>query len=196
MELKPEYVISLKKLKVLEVRSASQSEPIIIQGETLSQLKHLEYLILEGASLVGHPSLGNRATPIGVASFIDIANGANNELGPLLGENPELEYLTPSEDDENLERLPYKEYQRRQQIAGLSAFSDMSLLRLLVLENCGIEDLSWDMLNGLIALEHLSLARNQLYYIPELAFYATPKLRYYFIRIEKLIHSFHYKLVT
>lgn len=80
--------------------------------------------------------------------------------------------------EETNEILPYDVYVMNQKDAGKSpVFAGHDNLITLQVSSCNLQQINWQMFDGLKNLLHLNLDNNKLKFIPDFAFYGTPKLK-------------------
>ncbi|EFN87957.1 Carboxypeptidase N subunit 2 [Harpegnathos saltator] len=84
-----------------------------------------------------------------------------------------------SSENDDKEILPYDLY--KQELEGyrenVELFAALGILTHLRVYDCALEDISWQLFDGLNSLLYLSLEKNNLKFIPEFCFYGTPNLR-------------------
>lgn len=88
-----------------------------------------------------------------------------------------FESVTFIEKKDNSEILPYykyKEIQKNLESPILIEFSNLILIRMF---SCNLQNIHWEMFDGLQNLKYLILEKNNLKFIPNFAFYGTPNLK-------------------
>lgn len=73
--------------------------------------------------------------------------------------------------------VPYEVYEREQRMAKMATFAGWQELRVLRVHGCRLDELHWQMFDGLQRLEHLSLAENGIKIVPAFALFGAPLLR-------------------
>ncbi|KAF2885702.1 hypothetical protein ILUMI_20475 [Ignelater luminosus] len=91
--------------------------------------------------------------------------------------NPNLHPLTLVHKGTNREILPYNKYVEQEDNNEISLFIGFNSLVLLRVSNCQLNNVNWEMFDGLQNLEYLILEKNNLMFIPDFAFYGTPNLK-------------------
>ncbi|XP_060516336.1 leucine-rich repeats and immunoglobulin-like domains protein 2 [Cylas formicarius] len=88
-------------------------------------------------------------------------------------------------DDEVVPYEVFKEQRRNNgEVPLLVGFKKLLLLRIV---NCELNNIHWEMFDGLGELQYLILERNNLRYIPPFAFYGTPHLKVLSLAHNKLL---------
>lgn len=75
------------------------------------------------------------------------------------------------------EVLPYKKYLQREKSGEAPLFIGFDNLIFLRISNCELNNVHWEMFDGLHDLKYLMLEKNSLRFIPDFAFYGTPNLK-------------------
>ncbi|KAH1022987.1 hypothetical protein HUJ04_012283 [Dendroctonus ponderosae] len=89
---------------------------------------------------------------------------------------------------ENEEVLPYEVFKEQRKTSGeIPLFSGFKKLSLLRIANCELNNIHWEMFDGLNELQSLILERNNLSYIPSFAFYGTPSIKRLSLAHNKLL---------
>lgn len=100
-----------------------------------------------------------------------------SELFDYVPESERVEYnLTMAVDTEPL-IVPFEVYQMEQKIAKMASFSGWTELQVLRVHGCRLDELHWQMFDGLQRLEHLSLESNGISVVPPFALFGAPHLR-------------------
>lgn len=88
-----------------------------------------------------------------------------------------FESVTFIQKNDNSEILPYyqyKEIQKNLESPILIEFTNLVLIRMF---SCNLQNIHWEMFDGLQNLKYLILEKNNLKFIPNFAFYGTPNLK-------------------
>lgn len=75
------------------------------------------------------------------------------------------------------EVLPYNKYVQDEKSNGAPLFIGFDELIFLRISNCELNNVHWEMFDGLHNLKYLMLEKNSLRFIPDFAFYGTPNLK-------------------
>lgn len=75
--------------------------------------------------------------------------------------------------EEEVEIVPYEVYLMEQKKLKMASFYGWKELNILRIHNCQLDELHWEMFDGLTSLEHLSLEHNDIKIIPPFAFYGA-----------------------
>ncbi|XP_018565691.1 leucine-rich repeat protein SHOC-2 [Anoplophora glabripennis] len=88
--------------------------------------------------------------------------------------------------DDNV--VPYKVFKEQKETDGdVPLFIGFKKLFLLRITNCELNNVHWEMFDGLRDLQYLILERNNLRFIPAFAFYGTPNLKTLSLAHNKLL---------
>lgn len=84
--------------------------------------------------------------------------------------------------------VPYKVFKEQRETDGdILLFVGFKKLFLLRITNCELNNVHWEMFDGLRELQYLILERNNLRFIPPFAFYGTPNLKTLSLAHNKLL---------
>lgn len=84
--------------------------------------------------------------------------------------------------------VPYKIFKEQRETDGdIPLFLGFKKLFLLRITNCELNNVHWEMFDGLRELQYLILERNNLRFIPAFAFYGTPNLKTLSLAHNKLL---------
>lgn len=97
-----------------------------------------------------------------------------------------LTMVQKSLDDRDV--VPYEVFKKQKDQNGetplFTGFKELLLLRIM---NCELNNINWEMFDGLQHLEYLLLEKNNLRFIPSFAFYGTPNLKTLSLAHNKLL---------
>ncbi|XP_055712744.1 leucine-rich repeats and immunoglobulin-like domains protein 3 [Phlebotomus papatasi] len=176
-------------LHALILLSSGSTEKIIIHTEDLSTLSELTTLEIRGSRDKNITLLIDKSLPgLLYANFESIQLEANekttrrsdavdpSENFNYVPESERVEYNISLEIEEEVEILPYEVYMMEQQRSQIASFYGWESLEILRMHNCEMDELHWEVFDGLGKLQHLSLEHNDIKIIPAFAFYGTPNL--------------------
>ncbi|XP_046984438.1 slit homolog 2 protein-like [Schistocerca americana] len=169
---------------------------IILHDNVMKHLTSLQYVNLQNVKLRGEVKK-NTPQSIGIPNSIfdinlnKLSEGYSLENEQYFSTNDNanqhfVSFIAPDTSDNEI--LPYSEYIKEQNNAGLSVFAGLSQLVFLRIVNCGLHKVNWEMFEGLSSLEYLSLERNHLLFLPEFAFHGTPNLKTLSLARNKLLN--------
>lgn len=151
---------------------------IYLNYTALLGLQLLQYVNIQHIRMIPNPDLKNKEIPKSAYDYLrTISRQYSNEI-PQISTN--LTFAIPDEP----EILPYNVYKMQNSI--ISTFSHLSNLKFLRLYECHLETITWEMFDGLVAMETLSLEGNDIIEIPEFAFYGMPNLKILILSNNKL----------
>lgn len=128
--------------------------------EPLSFIQNVNF---ESIQLVGSETAKRPNNPIHPSESFDYV--PNSEK---VAYNLSLETL-----DEEIEILPYEVYIMEIKKSRMASFYGWENLEVLRIHNCKLDELYWEMFDGLIQLQHLSLEHNEIKIIPAFALYGV-----------------------
>ncbi|GLH06737.1 Toll-like receptor 6 [Gryllus bimaculatus] len=158
----------------------------MLSNDVMKPLISLQYLSLQHVKLLGSSLKSNEIDHEGHSSpqLDPHQNEISLNLQPDIADRMRKHFKTPLSNlvvlkstSTEQELMPYQIYKEQQERARLSIFARLSNLVLLRVIDCGLHEVYWEMFEGLGKLEHLSLEKNQLLFLPEFAFYGAPSLK-------------------
>lgn len=156
-------ILALSYLTTLEIRGSSTSRVQFIFDEPLDFLKFVNF---ENIELLGTENAKRRSNPSHPSEFFDYVPESERE-----------EYNISLEIKEEVEIVPYEIYLIEKQKSQMPTFYGWSELNVLRIHNCKLNELHWEMFDGLTNLEHLSLEHNDIKIIPPFALYGAQQIR-------------------
>lgn len=147
----------------MEIRGSSSSHVQFILGEPLDFLK---FVNLENIELLGTENTKRHSN----------ANHPS-ELFDYVPESEREEYNISLEIKEEVEIVPYDVYLIEKQKSQMPTFYGWSELHVLRIHNCNLNELHWEMFDGLTNLEHLSLEHNDIKIVPPFALYGAQQIK-------------------
>lgn len=92
--------------------------------------------------------------------------------------NTNISMMTNGDDDDDeLNIVPYDVYVMEQKKIRMASFVGWTQLNILRIHNCKLDELHWEMFDGLRQLEHLSLEHNAIKIVPPFAFYGAMHIK-------------------
>lgn len=161
----------LFELKTLEIRGASENKHFtLLFDEPLSWVHHLN---IESVNIEAEPELKFRPNVDAIdpsSNFNYIPNCERLEYN--------ISFETPEEvKEKELEIVPYEVYKLEKLRQRTITFYGWDNLKVLRIKDCDMDELYWEMFDGLSNLEHLSLEDNGIKDIPPFSFYGTPNIK-------------------
>lgn len=162
----------LLDLKTLEIRGSKETHFTLRFDEPLSWVDHLsiESVHAEAAETM-------RFRP----NLEDIDPSQNFHYVPNCEKfEYNISFETPEELKE-IEIVPYEIYKMEKLTAELRlktiSFYGWDSLKVLRIKDCAMDEIYWEMFDGLSSLEHLSLEGNGIKEVPPFSFYGTPNIK-------------------
>jgi Leucine-rich repeat (LRR) protein len=159
-------------LRTLEVRGSQSNNFTLIFDEPLAWVENLNVdsvLIQAGEKMQFRPNL-EEIDPSQNFNYMPNSERAQYNIS----------FETPEEIKE-VEIVPYEVYKMEKLTAELRlrtiSFYGWDHLKVLRLKGCKMDELYWEMFDGLSSLEHLSLEDNEIKEIPPFTFYGTPNIK-------------------
>lgn len=158
-------------LKTLEIRGSSENKNFtLLFDEPLSWVHHLN---VESVNIEAESRLKFRPNLDAIdpsSNFNYIPNCERLEYN--------ISFETPEEvQEKELEIVPYEVYKLEKLREKTITFYGWDNLKVLRIKDCNMDELYWEMFDGLSNLEHLSLEYNGIKDIPPFAFYGTPNIK-------------------
>lgn len=159
-------------LKTLEIRGSKETHFTLIFDEPLSWIQHLS---IESVHIQAAETMRFRP------NLEDIDPSRNFHYVPNCEKfEYNISFETPEELKE-LEIVPYEVYKMEKLTADLRlrtiSFYGWDNLKVLRIAGCEMDELYWEMFDGLTTLEHLSLEENKIKEVPPFSFYGTPNIK-------------------
>lgn len=156
------HLKQLTDLTVLEVRATNMGAFRVHLDEPLPKLRYANFETIE---LVGTkpPAITHPVHP--------------SDLFDYVPESERLEYNVTLVVEHEIEIVPYEEYKIAAKRAKMASFTGYDALRVLQIHSCQLDELQWEMFDGLNQLEHLSLEHNDIKIVPPFAFFGARRIR-------------------
>ncbi|XP_004519320.1 toll-like receptor 3 isoform X1 [Ceratitis capitata] len=177
----------LNQLSTLEVRGGLNRSLRILFDEPLSFLQHANF---ESVTLLGDDNYKrpkNTAHP--KDSYDYKPRSESYEDGDAIAFAPLNDYDLP----DNI--VPYDVYKQELIKSRMPTFYGFEHLQVLRIHGCELNDLQWEMFDGLTALDHLSLERNGIRDVPPFSFYGALHIQTLSLA-HNLIHDLHYRALA
>lgn len=155
----------LTELIVLEIRGTNDRKLEILLDKPMPLLRYVNF---ETINLMG--SGNSHPNPDSIQSFEFFEYVPESEKN--YGYN-----LTLEVEEEEIKIVPYDVYILEKTKLKMASFYGWTNLIVLRMHNCHLEDLHWEMFDGLTSLKHLSLEHNEIQIIPPFAFYGALHLQ-------------------
>lgn len=100
-----------------------------------------------------------------------------SDLFDYVPESERLDYNISIVVEHEIEIVPYEEYVLAEKRAKMASFTGCSALQVLQIHRCQLDELHWEMFDGLDQLRHLSLEHNAIKIVPPFAFFGARHIR-------------------
>lgn len=155
----------------MEIRGSTGSDLVIILDEPL---QHIKYANFEAVQLLGDESAKRRP------NYQTYDPSDHFDYVP---ESERIEYnisaKLPIEEkiEEEVEIVPYEVYLLEKKKAKTVTFYGWEGLEILRIHDCKLDELYWEIFDGLESLQHLSLEHNQIKVVPPFTFFGAMHIR-------------------
>lgn len=153
-------LLVLTELYILEIRGTNDRSLHLLLDEPLTQIQYVNFETIE---LVGSELLPNKP----------ISSVHPSELFDYVPQSERTDYNISIEIKEEIEIVPYDVYVMEQKQSKIASFYDWKKIAVLRIHNCKLDELHWEMFDGLTSLEHLSLEHNEIKIVPPFTFYGA-----------------------
>lgn len=138
--------------------------------EPLAQVKHANF---EAVTLVGVEQAKRRPNyqtynPSDHFDYVPESEKVEYNVTKLI--------IEPKEEDE-IEIVPYEVYLMEKKKAKVITFYGWKTLEILRIHDCHLDELYWEIFDGLESLEHLSLEHNQIKVVPPFTFFGAMNIK-------------------
>lgn len=147
----------------MEIRGSPTSRVQFILDEPLDFLKFVNF---ENIELLGTENTKRRSNSNHPSEFYDYVPESERE-----------EYNISLEIKEEVEIVPYDVYLIEKHKSQMPTFYGWLELNVLRIHNCKLNELHWEMFDGLTNLEHLSLEHNDIKVVPPFALYGAQQIK-------------------
>ncbi|XP_053961152.1 insulin-like growth factor-binding protein complex acid labile subunit [Anastrepha ludens] len=180
----------LNQLTTLEVRGGLNRSLRIIFDEPLSFLQHANF---ESVTLLGSENYKRPKNPVHPKDSFDYK--PRGETYDELDADGNRIAFAPLEDDVDDNIVPYDIYKQELIKARMPTFYGWEHLEVLRIHGCQLNELQWEMFDGLTALEHLSLERNGIAEVPPFSFYGAMHIQTLSLA-HNYIRDLHYRALA
>lgn len=156
----------LNQLSTLEIRGPSDRSFRLIVDEPMSFLRHANF---ESIALLGSENYKRPKNPVHPRDSFDYVPSSEQ-----IAYNISLETLP---EDEDIDIVPYDVYIQEIKKSRLATFYGWDHLEVLRIHHCRLDELHWEMFDGLLELQHLSLEHNQIKIVPAFALYGAMHIK-------------------
>ncbi|XP_030556075.1 leucine-rich repeat-containing G-protein coupled receptor 5-like [Drosophila novamexicana] len=157
----------LNQLSTLEIRGTGATTLIIDEPLELLQHANFEQIRLQASERLQRPK--HSKLPSDDYEYKPPSDVAGNEATP----KNQLQF----EADATVEIMSYEQHVERLKQTRMPSFWGWNLLEVLRIHNCQLNELHWQMFDGLPQLHHLNLERNDIEEVQPFAFSGAPRLR-------------------
>uniref|UniRef100_A0A034VCG2 Leucine-rich repeat-containing protein 4B n=1 Tax=Bactrocera dorsalis TaxID=27457 RepID=A0A034VCG2_BACDO len=175
----------LNQLTTLEVRGGLNRSLRVLFDQPLS---FLQYANFESVTLLGSEDYKRPKNSVHPKDSYDYKprSESYDDLDALA--------FAPLDDyDDNI--VPYDIYKQELLKARMPTFYGWEHLQVLRIHGCQLNELRWEMFDGLTALDHLSLERNGITEVPPFSFYGALHIQTLSLA-HNLIHDLHYRALA
>lgn len=162
---------ALNQLSTLEIRGTGTTTLIIDEPLEFLQHANFEEVKLQGSEQLQRPKY----------SKLPSDNYEYKPPSDVAGNNGEDDNeVTPANQlqfEAEAEIMSYEQHVERLKQTRMPSFYGWSRLEVLRIQNCGLDELHWQIFDGLTQLSHLSLERNGIEELQPFAFSGAPHLR-------------------
>lgn len=154
-------MLQFPDLQTLEIRGTGSNRNLIFYiDEPMATIKHVNF---EAIKLIADEKLAKMRK----------ANQHPSEVYDYVPESERNTYNVEIEMEEEIEIVPYDVYLMEIAKSKRATFIDWDELEVLRIHNCHLDEINWEMFDGLSKLQHLSLEHNEIKVIPAFAFYGA-----------------------
>uniref|UniRef100_A0A336KGJ0 CSON009823 protein n=1 Tax=Culicoides sonorensis TaxID=179676 RepID=A0A336KGJ0_CULSO len=160
-------IASLESLLTLEIRGSTGTDVQLVFDEPLSHIKHVN---LEALQLLGieHAKRRPNYQSYNPSDYFDyVPESEKTEY------NVSLKIVQAKE----VEIVPYEVYLMEKKRSKTVTFYGWDSLEVLRIHDCQLDELYWEIFDGLEQLKHLSLEHNQIKIVPSFAFFGAMHIK-------------------
>lgn len=158
-------LLQLPDLEILEIRGTGSNRNLIFEiNETMPKIKYANFELID---LMADGNLIKK----------HLRNQHPSEIYDYVPESERYTYNVTLEMEEDVEIVPYDVYVQeldREKRATFIGWTDLEVLRI---HNCELDEVYWEMFDGLVKLQHLSLEHNGIKIVPPFAFYGALNIK-------------------
>ncbi|XP_055853024.1 leucine-rich repeat-containing protein 15-like [Episyrphus balteatus] len=156
----------LNQLTTLEIRGPSDRSFRLIIDEPMSFLHHANF---ESIALFGSENYKRPKNPVHPRESFDYVPSSEQ-----IAYNISLETMPEGED---IDIVPYDVYIQEIKKSRLATFYGWEHLEVLRINHCRLDEMHWEMFDGLLELQHLSLEHNEIKIVPAFALYGAMHIK-------------------
>lgn len=176
---------SLNQLTTLEVRGGLNRSLRVLFDQPLS---FLQFANFESVTLLGSEDYKLPKNSVHPKDSYDY-----KPRGESYDDLDALAFMPLDDYDDNI--VPYDIYKQELIKARMPTFYGWEHLQVLRIHGCQLNELRWEMFDGLTALDHLSLERNGITEVPPFSFYGALHIQTLSLA-HNLIHDLHYRALA
>ncbi|XP_017475842.1 PREDICTED: plant intracellular Ras-group-related LRR protein 4-like [Rhagoletis zephyria] len=180
----------LNQLTTLEVRGGLNRSLRIIFDEPLIFLQHANF---ESVTLLGSETYKRPKNPVHPKDSFDYK--PRSETYDDVDADGNRFAFAPLDDEMDDYIVPYDIYKQELIKARMPTFYAWEHLEVLRIHDCQLNELQWEMFDGLTALEHLSLERNGIAEVPPFSFYGAMHIQTLSLA-HNYIRDLHYRALA
>ncbi|XP_063700458.1 protein slit-like [Culicoides brevitarsis] len=160
-------ISALTDLRTLEIRGTTGKDLQLVFDEPLEHLKHVN---LEAVELLGieHAKRRPNYSTYNPSDHFDYVPESEK-----VEYNMSLKIVSPPE----VEIVPYEVYLLEKKRSKTVTFYGWDSLEILRIHDCQLDELYWEIFDGLESLQHLSLEHNQIKIVPAFAFFGAMHIK-------------------
>lgn len=161
----------LNDLTTLEIRGSTGSDLIIEFDEPLNNVKYanFEAVILLGVEQAKRRPNYQSYNPSDHFDYVPESEKVEYNVSKLIIEEKSAE--------DEVEIVPYEVYLMEKKRAKSITFYGWTSLLILRIHDCQLDELYWEIFDGLETLEHLSLEHNKIKIVPPFAFFGAINIK-------------------
>lgn len=154
--------MQLPDLEILEIRGTGSNRNLIFDiNETMPKIKYANFELIE---LIADGNLNTK--------YITHHQHPSDTY-EYVPENERSYYNITLEIEEEIEIVPYDVYVQKTHNSRRATFIGWNSLKILRIHDCQLDEVYWEMFEGLVELQHLSLENDDIKVVPPFAFYGA-----------------------
>lgn len=155
-------LLQLPDLEILEIRGTGSNRNLIFEiNETMPKVKYANFELIE---LIADGNLNTK--------YITHQQHPSDTY-EYVPKNERSAYNVTLEIEQEIEIVPYDVYVQEKHNSRRATFIGWNSLEILRIHDCQLDEVYWEMFEGLVKLEHLSLENNDIKVVPPFAFYGA-----------------------
>lgn len=149
-------------MEILEIRGTGSNRNLIFEiNETMPNIKYANFELIE---LIANGDLNTK--------YIKHLQHPSDTYD-YVPKNERIAYNLSLEIEEEVKIVPYDVYVREMHNSRRATFIGWNSLEILRIHDCQLDEVYWEMFEGLVKLQHLSLENNDIKDVPPFAFYGA-----------------------